>query len=301
MILDTYQMLIINLLAYGLFFFMLLNAIYYFGEWVLAKQKRWQPIKQIQIEQYFINSKRLMKLFGIDPLHTEINIRKQLLLGCGSQMNVLFYTILRRLLITISTSVLILSYFSINYPVLIFYLSPVYTGISTMIIFIFLLFDKKILEEFRSRRREKIVKEIYLISNHLLYYTNSHINLHAKLSHCIPFTKTIRQAIEMMLNEWYQDQEIAINQFKNRLNTDEAFSFAETLNVIRLNESDNYYDLLRQRIQDFKERIELSKDSRKETLSYILFVIAGIPIMNTFRVFLYPWIAEGQKLFNGIN
>jgi hypothetical protein len=33
----------------------------------------------------------------------------------------------------------------------------------------------------------------------------------------------------------------------------------------------------------------------------VLFVLAGLPIMNTFRVFMYPWIVEGQQLFNAIN
>ncbi|MNG35727.1 hypothetical protein D3C84_1225380 [compost metagenome] len=58
--------------------------------------------------------------------------------------------------------------------------------------------------------------------------------------------------------------------------------------------------LLRQRIQDYKEKLEMAKESRKETTSYFLFVIAGIPILYTFQVFIYPWVREGQLLFQSL-
>src|SRR5690606_35672412 len=135
------------------------------------------------------------------------------------------------------------------------------------------------------KRSQQIMKEIYLISNQLLYYNGSRLSLHHKLSQCLPFTRVIRSEVQLLLNEWYSGAEQAIRSFKQRLSTDEAYSFAETINSIRLFENDDYYLLLRQRIQDYKEKLELAKDSRKETTSYVLFVIAGIPILNTFRIF----------------
>lgn len=75
----------------------------------------------------------------------------------------------------------------------------------------------------------------------------------------------------------------------------------ETLDALRLHESPEYYELLRVRIADYKEKIELAKESRKESTSYFLFVIAGIPILYTFQIFIYPWVREGQKLFQSLS
>lgn len=107
--------------------------------------------------------------------------------------------------------------------------------------------------------------------------------------------------MQWLLNEWYEDAGEALNRFKHRIGTDEGYSFAETLDALRLHDSEPYYDLLRQRIRDYKEKMELHRESRKETTSYVLFVMAGVPILNTFRVFLYPWVAEGRRLFEMLN
>ncbi len=301
MVLDMYQIMIMKIVSYVIFFFTFMKLFDFLLHHVISRSKRWRPMKLIQVERVVVESKFLLKLFLLDQTSGQIELRKQLLLGCGIQLNVLFYEFTRRMVCTVCLILIVLSYYAFAYPILLFYFNPIYVGISSIILFIFVWFDKKILEQLKSTRRQKIVKEIYTISNHLLYYTNSSLNLHAKLTRGLGLTSTLRSGMELLLNEWYQDAEHAIKMFKSRINTDEAHSFAETLNVIRLNESENYYELLRQRISDYKEQIELTRDSRKETISYLLFVLAGIPIMNTFRVFLYPWIAEGQKLFNGIN
>lgn len=102
----------------------------------------------------------------------------------------------------------------------------------------------------------------------------------------------------MLLQEWYEDPEEALYRFRIRVGTDEAYSFAETLSALRQGESESFYDLLRQRIADYKDSLELYKEGRRESYSYVLFVLAGIPIMNTFRVFIHPWVEEGRKLFD---
>ncbi len=127
------------------------------------------------------------------------------------------------------------------------------------------------------------------------------MNLHSKLLRCLPYTKTIRGELDLLTREWYESAEKAMKQFKNRLGTEEGISFAETLDSLRLNESEHFYDLLRQRIQDYKDKIDLTKESKKESHSYLLFILAGIPILNTFRVFVYPWVQEGQRLFESLN
>jgi hypothetical protein len=149
-------------------------------------------------------------------------------------------------------------------------------------------------------RRQKIISDIYIISRQLLYYTGSRMNLHTKLVRCIPYTHMIRNELYMLTNEWYHNASYAISRFKQRIGTEEGYNFAETLNSLRQHESEEYYELLRQRVQDYKEKLELTKEGRKESVSYILFTLAGIPILFTFRVFIYPWVAEGQKLFDSL-
>ena len=105
----------------------------------------------------------------------------------------------------------------------------------------------------------------------------------------------------LLLNEWYHDADAALKRFKDRLGTEEAYGFAESMRSLRLNDSQDIYDLLREVVRDYKSQIELAKDSRKETTSYLLFILAGIPILYTFQVFLFPWVQEANKLFDALN
>jgi hypothetical protein len=164
----------------------------------------------------------------------------------------------------------------------------------------FIWLDKPFLEAFMRYRRQKIISDVYIISRQLLYYTGSRMNLHTKLVRCIPYTRSIRNELYMLTNEWYHNAGYAIGRFKQRIGTEEGYNFAETLNSLRQHESEEYYELLRHRVQDYKEKLELTREGRKESISYILFILAGIPILFTFRLFVYPWVAEGQKLFDSL-
>ncbi len=163
------------------------------------------------------------------------------------------------------------------------------------------LWDKPFLEGIRKQRAERIMKEIYIVSQQLLYYAGASLHLHVKLSRCLPYTRTIRGDLERMLGEWYHDAESAIARFKLRVGTAEGASFTETIEALRLHEHEAYYDLLRERLADYKAKLELAKDSRKESASYVLFVLAGVPILYMFQIFIYPWVQEAQKLFQSLN
>ena len=171
-----------------------------------------------------------------------------------------------------------------------------------LIIVIFIsIVDKKMLDALRKRRERLMIEEMYYISNQLLYLSDSQMNLHGKLTRCLPHAKVLRHEFILLLHEWYEDVNKAFEHFKERLGTSEGYSFAETLYAIHQFDSDYYYELLRQRLDDYKMTLEMHRDSQRETLSYALFVLAGIPILNTFRIFIYPWVEEGQRLMDILN
>jgi hypothetical protein len=162
-------------------------------------------------------------------------------------------------------------------------------------------FDSVWLQALRRYRTDRIRRELAVVSSQLLYYTGSRLHLHGKLMRCLPLTRLIRVEMGLLLNEWYHDADRALQQFKERLGSDEAYGFTESIRSLRLNETEEVYDLLREMVREYKTKIELAKDGRKETASYLLFVLAGIPILYTFQIFLYPWVQEAARLFKALN
>src|SRR5690606_19026827 len=122
-----------------------------------------------------------------------------------------------------------------------------------------------------------------------------------RLMRCLPLTRMIRGELTGLLNEWYHDPDQALSRFERRLGTEEAHGFAEILRSMRMHESEEVYGLLREMVNEYKARTELAKEGRKETFSYVLFVLAGIPILYMFQVFLYPWVLEASRLFEALN
>ncbi|WP_027085662.1 hypothetical protein [Cohnella panacarvi] len=174
-------------------------------------------------------------------------------------------------------------------------------GLAIGILFVAIAYDHALLQAFKRYRTDRIRKEIVSVCSQLLYYTGSRLHLHAKLMKCLPLTRGIRNEMNLLLNEWYHDADASLKRFKERLGTEEAYGFAETLRSLRLDESESIYDLLREVVREYKNKTELAKNSRKETTSYLLFVLAGIPILYMFQIFLYPWVREAAKLFDALN
>ncbi|OPH56051.1 hypothetical protein BC351_29630 [Paenibacillus ferrarius] len=299
MIFDSNQMTVIQVVSNVLLFLFFMTVIYHALKLLPVRTKRWRSLRVKKMLQETELPSWLISLMGMQTKAVEE--KRQLLLGCGIWLNAALYEGGRRMLLGAAVLLGAVGYLALQYPVFTFHLQPMYILVGAACVGIFLFFDTNVLAQLKEKRAHRIVREIYIISHHLLYYNDSQLNLHAKLTLCAPQTRSIRTHFQMLLNEWYQGSEAAIKQFRARLGTDEAHSFAETLNALRLNEHESYYELLKQRIQDYKEKMELVRDSRKETVSYLLFVLAGLPILNTFRVFMYPWIAEGQRLFDTIN
>ncbi|OCT14840.1 hypothetical protein A8709_11225 [Paenibacillus pectinilyticus] len=282
-----------------LLFILFMMMIYHGLKLIPARKRRWRAwqvtsaLREAQIPPW------LYQMLGMSA--KKVEEKRQLLLACGFWLNASLYEAARRLLLGGALLIGCMSYAAFRHPWFALHVQPVYVLVGAVVTSIFLFWDRKVLIQIKEKRSQRIVRDIYAISRQLLYYNDSRLNLHDKLSLCVGQTTSIRAHVQLLLNEWYQGAEEAISHFKMRLGTEEAHSFGETLNALRLNEHSGYYELLKQRIQDYKEKMELIRDSKKETVSYVLFVLAGLPILNTFRVFMYPWIAEGQRLFDAIN
>jgi hypothetical protein len=160
--------------------------------------------------------------------------------------------------------------------------------------------DRLLLNAFRRYRADRIRGEIVAVSRGLLYYTGSRLHLHGKLLRCLPYARLIRGDLQLLLNEWYQDPDASLRRFKERLGTEEARGFAEALRTLRLHEGEEVYDMLRELVDEYKAKIHLARESRRETASYGLFVLAGIPVLYMFHVFLYPWVREAQMMFDAL-
>lgn len=270
--------------AVHLALFAALFAVLYcaFRAWP-RKRRRWPLLALRRLAQGGEAPPFVLFLFGLSGKGREASEEKGLLLRQGGlRIDPLLYELTRRSLIAVSCLLIAVGYFSRQWTGLApepFVWIAIGLACGTT-----LWFDRALLGALGKYRRHNMMKEIYALSHQLLYYHGSRMSLHAKLSRCLPFCSTIRADFQLLLNEWYEDAEQAIRRFKHRLGTEEAYSFAETINSLRLNEHDSYYALLRDRIQDYKEKLDMVKESRKETTSYLLFVIAGIPILNTFRI-----------------
>ncbi|MGO4370318.1 hypothetical protein AB4Z21_05875 [Paenibacillus sp. MCAF20] len=241
-----------------------------------------------------------LRLFGVVRKSAAFTERELLLGGCGYTLDVAWYVLARRIGIAatvIAAAIILLIVATLH---IVTASTSYFVGV-LLVAGMLLMVDKTWLSSIRKVRVLRMTKEIYAVSNQLLYLSDSALHIHAKLLRCIPFTRALRPELERLLAEWYHDAGEALQRFKRRLGTDEGLSFVETIDALRQHESSQYYDILRARIEDYKEKLELAKESKKESTSYVLFVIAGIPILYTFQVFIYPWVREGQKLFQSLS
>jgi hypothetical protein len=241
-----------------------------------------------------------LRLWGADKESVSLQERRMLLAGCGIRYPPEAYLAYRRCLLIVLPFTSVAVYAIAESSLLPSMLSwNVLIGL--LLALLLAACDRMWLQSIRRFRTDRIRREIVAVSSQLLYYTGSRLHLHGKLMKCLSLTRHIRGEMGMLLNEWYHDADTALKRFKERLGTDEAYGFAESMRSLRLNESQEIYDLLREVVRDYKAQIELAKDGRKETTSYLLFVLAGIPILYTFQIFLYPWVQEAAKLFDALN
>jgi hypothetical protein len=260
------------------------------GRW----RMNWRDWRRMQAPPW------LIRLYRTDRESVVLQERRVLLSGCGWRTDPRLYLTFRRLVISICILLALgcAGFHSMGWIGTRFLwnglMMSVLPGGAA-------LFDDSALQALRRYRADRIRLELASVSSQLLYYSGSKLHLHGKLLKCVPLVRVIRGDLGYMLNEWYHDPDRALHRFKERLGTNEAYGFAESLRSLRLHESAEVYDLLREMVREYKAKMELAKDSRKETASYGLFILAGTPILYTFQIFLYPWVQEASKLFDALN
>jgi hypothetical protein len=272
--------------------------VYFLLITLLHKKPRWTQL--LNLPRTGAIPEQWLRMAGLSRNSASYRERETLLQGCGYGGDAGLYVLTRRIALILLVIVGIVVWRQWN--------SLERVGISVYGILgailsaaVAALWDTQALESFRRYRAQRIIKEIHTVSSQLLYYEGSSLNIHMKLMRCLPYTSTIRGDLQRLLGEWYHDAGGAVRRFKERLGTADGASFAETVESLRLHEDETYYALLKERIEDYKAKIELAKESRKESASYVLFALAGIPILYTFQIFIYPWVQEGQKLFQSLN
>ncbi|WP_339279670.1 hypothetical protein NYE40_07030 [Paenibacillus sp. FSL W8-1187] len=264
-----------------------------------TKRPRWLHLQRRGPEGRLLADRQL-RLVGLKRTSRVVEERSRLLAGCGIRWDGAAYAAARRIVFAAGALAALLGAGLPALGVRPLLVLPL-AGWGALILLTFaLLVDKIALESIRQARSAKVIREIHTVSTQLLYLQGSSLHIHAKLMRCVPYTRSIRGELQNLLGEWYHDAGEAIHMFKTRVGTEEAISFAETVDSLRLHEDDAYYGLLRERIRDYKEKLEIAKESRKESGSYVLFILAGLPILYTFQVFIYPWVRESQKLFDSL-
>ncbi|PLT44890.1 hypothetical protein B8V81_3321 [Paenibacillus pasadenensis] len=264
-----------------------------------TKRPRWLHLQRRGPEGRLLADRQL-RLVGLKRTSRVVEERSRLLAGCGIRWDGAAYAAARRIVFAAGALAALLGAGLPALGVRPLLVLPL-AGWGALILLTFaLLVDKIALESIRQARSAKVIREIHTVSTQLLYLQGSSLHIHAKLMRCVPYTRSIRGELQNLLGEWYHDAGEAIRMFKTRVGTEEAISFAETVDSLRLHEDDAYYGLLRERIRDYKEKLEIAKESRKESGSYVLFILAGLPILYTFQVFIYPWVRESQKLFDSL-
>lgn len=241
-----------------------------------------------------------MKLWRVDRDTAALLQRRAMLAGCGVPIGAEAYLAGRRF----AMSLIVLGMMLVSWLGSRGQIDALFrwnTLLLLIAVLMMLSFDLFWLQQLRKYRTDRIRKEIAAVIALLLYYKGSRLHLHGKLLKCVALTRYIRSDLTLLLNEWYQNADEALRRFKERLGTDEAYGFAEHLRAIRLGENEEMFLLLRQISDEYKAKIKLQSESRKETTSYLLFVLAGLPILYMFNVFMYPWVQEAARLFNSIN
>lgn len=152
----------------------------------------------------------------------------------------------------------------------------------------------------KSREKRQLI-DLICCMRQLLYLRDLPLNLHSKLQKCVPVTTAIRVPLVHLIHEWYVDPLQAISKFRSTLRHDQADGFCDTLRAMFEVGEAPFYGHLQSRMDDLKLLLRQQQEAQKETRSYIFFILAGIPLIHSFQLFLYPWLAQSSSIFQAIH
>lgn len=153
----------------------------------------------------------------------------------------------------------------------------------------------------RTTNERRQIEAIILCIQQLVYLRDFPMNLHSKLQKCIPLSGCIRPYLVQLTMDWYMDPIRAIEQFRTQLNHNQADGFCDTLRALFEVGDEQFYEHLKSRMLDLKLLLRQRKEAQKETRSYMFFILAGIPLIHSFQIFLYPWLAESSNVIQTIH
>jgi len=273
------------------------TGVYLLLRAVISRPPRWRaarfPWRRAPAPRWWL------ALFRAERDSPALRQRRSLLMGCGLRWSAPVYLAARRTAIALGMLIAGGAWLALAagrappgavWP----------PGMAASLALMALLADRAVLGALRRHREDRIRIEIVALCRGLLYYSGSRLHLHGKLMRCLPYVRLIRGDLQLLLNEWYQDPDNSLERFKKRLGTEEARGFAEVVRTLRLHEDDEVYGMLRQLADTCKEKIRFARESRREMASYGLYVLAGIPVLYMFHVFLYPWVREVLVLLEGL-
>lgn len=297
----TYQLWeLLRIVIMILLFAVIFISVSHLLHGLLPARRIW-PLERIRDMLFRKRKYRVLRsLFLVPRQESDLEELRSLLASCGWSMDAVNYTAWKRLVIAVSIIALVAIYVisEIGWTSGKFLL---WMTLVSAVLLVLAASDRIILRAVLEQRRAKIVQDVHVISAQLLYYRRSGLNLHGQLQRCLPLAMYIRKELQLLVNEWYEGPGEAIRKFRFRLATDEAIEFAETLLALHQYGSERYYELLEKRIRSYKEKLALVRESRKEASSYVLFLLSGIPIIYTFLIFIYPWVAESRYLFDSLS
>lgn len=256
---------------------------------LLPRRKRRLKFSIIKSRRFVISERLIQFLLSIYFLK---NTKKddeleQVIEEAGLQITVLQYNLVQRII----TTILILIVIFINYPFgdldLWFYLQVIAVVASP---FIF----RPLLYTLKQYREIRITTEIHFAAKQIGVFLQGKKPLYqaltevASLQH-LPY---LNKTFNLLLNEWLQDSDAALENFRKRLGTRDGQDFAAALKTLNEFPNQATIALLREREKTYKKNLRHLNDARAEGRSLIYYVITIVPFMITLITFIYPWIRE---------
>lgn len=214
---------------------------------------------------------------------------EQLLEESGLPLTAIQFKIIGRMIVLIALIVLTIT----NYPF-------IDLGFGFWLKFIAILLlpltYKPILVVIKHDREIKVISEVHIAAKHIRIFMMGKKPLYQALLEVSTLQNLtyIKKPLNLLLNEWLQDSDLAFENFRKRLGTKDGQDFAKALKTLNEFPNESTLDMLRSREILYKKNLRHLSDSKSETKSLLNFIIASLPFVITLITFIYPWAKESM-------